>query len=269
MNRFILFGFFLLFSSTLVSAQTPKSLVIALDGARADAMEIANMPNVRSLINGTWSPNYKGAYSPFAQTIKDRDTLSGPNHASIFTGVTGAKHGVSANNNQQLQAVKYPDYFQLLETNNSILNTAKLYTWTPDGLIYSGADYQFDGGDDDNATRAARIVAGTYQDSARWTFGTDVDALFIFFDDIDGAAHSSGWLSQTYYNEMAQVDGQIGRILNAIKNRPNFAFESWQIVLTSDHGGYGNSHGTRASAYYTIPFLVASKSVAQGRWRAE
>ena len=262
-KRFILPLCFLLFSSIFTFAQTPKSLVIALDGARADALEISNTPNIKSLINGTWAADYRGAYTPFAQTIKDRDTLSGPNHTSIFTGVTGAKHGVTGNINSQMQAVKYPDYFQLLEQTNSALNTVKLFTWTPDGLIYSGADYKFDGGDDDNATRAAGIIAGIYQD-ANWALGRNVDALFIFFDDIDGAGHSSGWLSAAYYSEMAQVDGQIGRILNAIKNRPTFASENWQIVLTSDHGGYGLSHGTRASAYYTIPFLVASKTVAQG-----
>lgn len=32
-------------------------------------------------------------------------------------------------------------------------------------------------------------------------------------------------------------------ILNAIESRPTYAQEDWLIVITTDHGGIGTSHG--------------------------
>lgn len=241
----------------------PKSLVIAIDGARADAIELANMPNLDRLIAGTWQPGYRGAYAHQAQTIKDADTNSGPNHVSIFTSVTAAKHGVTGNNNAQMSAVDELDDLSILEMTNSALDTVKLVTWSPDALVPTAADYLKASSDANSASQGARMLSGTYSD-ADWAAGRDVDAMFVFFDEADHAGHGSGWLSATYLSTLATIDTQIGQLLAAVAARPGFANEDWQIVVTSDHGGYGTGHGTRAAQYFTIPFLVASKTAAQG-----
>lgn len=246
----------------LAQTTTPKSLVIAIDGARADAVEIANTPNIRSLINGTWSSGYHGAYAHQAQTIKDAATLSGPNHTSIYTGVTAIKHMVTANDNAQMAAVKQLDYLTILEQKNPSLNTAKLVTWSSDGVVPTAADYLKVSSDATSAAVGSQMLRGAYSD-ANWSLGRDVDAMFVFFDDVDHAGHSSTWLSSSYLAEVEEVDGQIGQLLAAVKARPNFANENWQILITSDHGGR-DGHGAMEAACYTIPFLVASKSVAQG-----
>jgi len=248
--------------SAAAQTATPKSLVIAIDGARADAIEIANAPNIRSLINGTWSPGYRGAYAHQAQTIKDAATLSGPNHTSIYTSVTAAKHKVTANDNAQMAAVKQLDYLTILEQRNAALDTVKLATWSSDGVVPSAADYLKIASDADSASVGSRMLRGTYSDSD-WNLGRDVDAMFVFFDDVDHAGHANTWLSPAYLAEVADVDGQVGQLLAALKARPNFANEDWQIVVTSDHGGR-DGHGAMEAACYTIPFLVAGKSSAQG-----
>jgi len=244
-------------------AAKPKSLVIALDGARADALEIASTPNLQRLINGTWQSGYRGAYAYQAQTIKDADTMSGPNHTSIYTGVTSAKHLVTANDATQMAAVNEIDYLSALELANSGLNTVKLATWSLDAQVPSAADYLKIETDAGSTDRAVKMLAGTYSD-ADWVLGRDVDALFVFLDDIDHAGHSYGWLSSNYYSSVQTADAQIGRILDAIRARPDFANEDWQIVVTADHGGYGTGHGPRSAVYFTIPFLVASRTAAQG-----
>ena len=53
--------------------------------------------------------------------------------------------------------------------------------------------------------------------------------------------------------------------MTAIAERPTFDSESWQIVVTSDHGGYHGDHGGGEATQHTIPFLVVSRDVAQGR----
>jgi hypothetical protein len=244
-------------------AGKPKSLVIALDGARADALEIAATPNLQRLINGTWQSGYRGAYAYQAQTIKDADTMSGPNHTSIYTGVTSAKHLVTANDATQMAAVNELDYFSALELANSNLNTAKLATWSLDAQVPCAADYVKIETDAGSTDRAVKMLAGTYSD-ADWALGRDVDAMFVFLDDIDHAGHTYGWLSSNYYSGMQTADVQIGRILDAIRARPDFANEDWQIIVTADHGGYGTSHGPRSAVYFTSPFLVASRTAGQG-----
>lgn len=246
-----------------VQAATPKSLVIALDGVRADALEIAGTPNLQRLVAGTWQPGYQGAYAYQAQTIKDADTMSGPNHTSIYTGVTAVKHGVTANDVTQMSTVNELDYLSALELNNAALNTVKLATWGADGVVPTAVDYLKIESDAASTVRAEKMLAGTYSDTG-WALGRDVDALFVFFDDPDHSGHSYGWLSANYYNSLRVADAYIGRILDAVRARPNFANEDWQIIVTSDHGGYGSSHGARQAMCFTIPFLVASQVANQG-----
>jgi arylsulfatase A-like enzyme len=62
-----------------------------------------------------------------------------------------------------------------------------------------------------------------------------------------------------------KVDEQIGSILSALKSRPDFAREDWQIVLTSDHGGAPDGrHDGGTPEKRTVPFLVTSRIATQG-----
>src|SRR5262249_13379465 len=82
-------------------------------------------PHPRSLIAGTWGDGpgiaYRGAYADYATTILDAPTVSGPNHTSIYTGVTAVDHGVTGNNDAQMAAVTFPDYLKLLKNANPAL----------------------------------------------------------------------------------------------------------------------------------------------------
>ena len=243
-----------------------KSLVLVWDGARPDAIAQANTPHLDSLIQGTWHGDYQGGYSPLAQNLYDATTVSGPNHATIMTGANGSQHGVTGNGDVGMGDFdSFPHYLQRLETHNSSLNTASLFTWSIDSLITSGADYVHNGEDADNVERAAAILAGTFNDDG-WSMGTNADALFLFLDDSDHAGHAHGFeLSiSAYIMELEELDGQLGIILSALRARSGFEEEAWQIVLTSDHGGYHTGHGGESASEHTIPFLVVSRDVEQG-----
>lgn len=244
-----------------------KSLVIIWDGVRPDALAKAATPHMDSLINGTWHVDYQGAYSPLAQNLYDATTVSGPNHSTIMTGASGSQHGVTGNGDVGGgDFVTYPHYLQILENANAELNTACLFTWGTDALIPSGADFIYDGGDADNIDRAVGLLDGSFE-SEEWTAGTNLDALFLFLDDSDHAGHAHGFEMgiQEYNDQMEELDTQIGSILTTLKSRPTFDEESWQIVFTSDHGGYHTNHYGNSASEHTIPFLVASRDAQQGR----
>ncbi|MGB0591866.1 MAG: alkaline phosphatase family protein [Myxococcota bacterium] len=254
------------------ATRTPKSLVLALDGLRPDALAYAATPRIDALIAGTWLPGYQGAYSPVAQNLTDANTISGPNHVAIMTGATGAQHGVQRNWDVfRGYHTDYPHYLKRIERATPERHTAYLFTWKNDAKIPSDADYIFDGEDADNVARAAAILSGDHADEAglnrtRWERGADVDALFLFLDNPDFAGHAEGFepAIPAYHQAITRVDAQVGVLLDAIAARPTLERERWQIVLTSDHGGYHTHHGGNIAVTHTIPFLVVSPDVRQG-----
>ncbi|MEM7249073.1 MAG: alkaline phosphatase family protein [Acidobacteriota bacterium] len=251
-----------------------KSLVVAIDGLRADGLIALDTPNIDRLIDGTLAPGYRGAFAYEAQTIQDAPTSSAYNHCSIMTGVTGTQHGVDGNNAAALAAVDYdafPHYLTTLEQADPTLGTVYLVTWGPDTSIVSGADYVKDGDDEANTERAVAILEGAFEDPAgddgtAWTMGAEVDAIFLFLDDVDGSGHGFGFDVRIpgYADAVARADAQVGRVLDAIVGRPSFADEVWQVVIVSDHGGLGLNHGGLTPNEETIPSVVCSPEVMAG-----
>jgi arylsulfatase A-like enzyme len=78
-----------------------------------------------------------------------------------------------------------------------------------------------------------------------------------------GPEVAGAWLPflDLYIKLQREVDGHIGRVLDALESRPRVAANT-VIVFTSDHGEYGASHGLRgkgASAYeeaIRVPLIV-------------
>lgn len=251
---------------------TSKSLMIAVDGLRPDALAVAETPVFDSLVDGTWQEGYEGAYTDQAQALTDAATVSGPNHWAIMTGATGAQHGVTGNGDVALgDAKNFPHYLSLIERDNNERNTAYLFTWGTDIEVPCEADYIFDGGDDDNVGRVVDMLAQTHDDAAgvldtQWAVGTNPDAIFLFLDDVDGAGHASGYgpRSEQYLLAVEEIDAQLGQLVDALAARSSFSEESWQIVITSDHGGIGTGHGGMTPEELTIPFLVVGLDVTGG-----
>lgn len=249
-----------------------KSLVLALDGVRPDALAHARTPWFDALIAGTWQGGYRGAATGVAQNLYDAATVSGPNHAAIMTGTTSSQHGVTGNGDVGGGDFDtYRHYLRLIEDDDPARNTASLFTWGTDALITSGADYVKPADDAGNVARLVAMLGGTHSDvdglyGTRWVAGTDPDALFLFLDDGDHAGHAHGFELGVpeYVAELEEIDGQLGAMLTALAGRPSFADEAWQVVITSDHGGQGTGHGGSGALEHTIPFIVASPYVLQG-----
>lgn len=247
-----------------------KSLVVALDGVRPDAMATANTPTLDALADGSWAPGYGGAHTGKARTLTDADTVSGPNHWSIMTGAIGAQHGVSSNGEVPLgDAEAFPHYLSLLESAAPSLGTAYLFTWGLDLAIPCTADYVKHGTDPTNTERVVALLNGSFEDDAgsansAWTRGAPVDAIFLFLDDTDGTGHRFGFSPEVpeYLAAIEAADAQLGSILDAVKARPSFDQEAWQVVVTTDHGGEGTDHGGNCEACEAIFFLVSSPEVA-------
>ena len=89
--------------------------------------------------------------------------------------------------------------------------------------------------------------------------------MFCHLDDVDIAGHNSGLYSAAYVGQVADVDSQIGSMLQAIRSRASFAEENWQVVVVSDHGHRpAGGHGGQTQLERTIPIVVSSRTTVAG-----
>ena len=276
---FITVLLFLALTAATAGAGEKKALLFMLDGTRADALLSASTPNIDSVRFGTWAEGYKGAYSFRAYPNLDAPPSSATNHVAILTGVTATKSGCYQNGQTSAARYdKYPTVSKMLRTANPDFKSAWLYMWGEDGEIQTEATYigppQKDA---PNVEDAIALLNGTFPTregmlGSKWIEGNDIDLLMVYNDEIDANGHRHGFsvTCPEYMNYIEDVDQMIGRILETIKNRPNFVNEDWLLVFNADHGGIGRTHGVVGSQNcYTIPLIVSAKDISEGLMKGD
>ena len=239
----------------------PMALMVMFDGLRADGIESGSMPNVMSLRNGTWQAGYNGAWSVTAQIAPGSDSVSAPNHISIATGYSPARHGATANGQTaNVDYTAYPTWLKRVIDAKSGATAAFAYSWSEDAGLGPATGVTFFGGTDaQNATDLAVLLASAEAP----------DATMFFINEPDAGGHAGNYYPYTtgYRNSLAASDGYLGQCLSAIASRPTFADEDWLILVTSDHGGYLKTHGASGSGTHgiTVPIVIAGTSVTAGR----
>jgi hypothetical protein len=225
-----------------------KALVIGIDGARADCVQLANATNLHRLRD-------EGAWSFRAQC--GAHAKSGPSWSSMFCGVWDDKTAVIDNNLAPANYATYPDFFTRLERANSNWVTVSLGRWEVANQITLGADIRYTGvSDTANVTNAITRLTNS-----------NPDVMFIHFLHVDDTGHASGFHPSVsnYVRAIETVDAQIGQVLRALTNRPSYAAEDWLILVVADHGGLlDKTHGADTPEERTIFYLAHGPSAARG-----
>jgi len=87
---------------------------------------------------------------------------------------------------------------------------------------------------------------------------------FIHLVDPDTEGHASGWGSMPYFRSVMKMDGLLGQIFDLIDNSPAFSNKTG-VIVTSDHGGIGTSHGDATDPNnYTVPFYAWGPGIPAG-----
>ncbi|KAF4666996.1 hypothetical protein FOZ61_008964 [Perkinsus olseni] len=79
---------------------------------------------------------------------------------------------------------------------------------------------------------------------------------FVQLSGVEHAGRSTFHGSDQYYEALARIDGMLGEIQDAVLRRSD-GFETL-IVLTSNHGGYGNSHEEWMRPTAQVPIVFAN-----------
>jgi hypothetical protein len=218
-----------------------RVVIVSIDGLRPDAISLAPMPNLITLMQS-------GAFSLGAQTVFPSVTLV--SHSSMLAGVCPSKHGV--NWNDYLPALGYAQGTDLFD----VAHAAGLKTY-----MYAGKEKlrqitepssldNFVYVNDRDLVLMERLVA---------EFPQDFGVLFIHLALTDGMGHVYGWLSPEQISVIQRADEALGFLLAALDAR-SLRGETL-VIVTADHGGHDTTHGSSMPEDMTIPWIATGPGI--------
>ncbi len=249
-------------------AKHRRVLLIGIDGCRSDALRIADTPRLKALAAAgtvTWDAVAGGEQNGPTQ----QPTVSGPGWSSILCGVSMDKHRVFDNKFIGNQLAIYPHFFRRLKEARPSLVTGQATTWAPLERIILGqtaadfVDWHFlaeNGSTKENDSLAVK-------EATEWLGKASPDVLFVHFDGVDAAGHATGFSPENpvYLSAIHDIDGYTGRLLDAVRARPEYDREEWLTLVVTDHGGNGTSHGGQTSGERRIFLIAHGGEWSQGR----
>lgn len=279
-TRTFLLALALVFAATATGAdaappeRAKKVLIIGIDGVRVDALEQARTPVMDGLArDGVLADNVRIQ----GDRYHGSNTVSGPGWSSILTGVWADKHGVDDNTFKSPRLDRFPHVFARIKAADPGAETISLVSWTPiDTHIVVAADISrvIAGPRAESAQPAAIALAEAGLDSAMREAAAallesrDPAAMFVYFHQADAAGHTIGFDPRVrqYIRAIENIDGEIGGLVEAIRNRQTYDGEDWLILITTDHGGVGRRHGGRhGDPRVERSFVIANSSEMNGR----
>ena len=218
-----------------------RVVIVSVDGLRPDAILLAPMPNLIGLMQS-------GAFSLGAQTVFPSVTLVG--HASMLTGLCPSKHGVDWND--YLPERGYAQGTDLFDIAHAAGLQTEMYVGKEklsqitepsslDNFVYVN---------DRDSVLIDRLIA---------EFPQDFGVLFIHLAATDGMGHAYGWMSPEQLSVIRGADEALGRLLAELDAR-SLRGETLMIV-TADHGGNGQGHGSDSRENMTIPWIASGPGI--------
>lgn len=253
-----------------VRRDLPDVLLITLDTTRADRIgaygyELARTENIDRLAAS--GLRYDRAYSPLPLTI--------PSHAALFTGMYPARLGIRSNGDGILGEEFVTLTERLKEAGYHTAASVAAFVTTRTWGFAQGFDAYFD---DVKLARdfwhAERPGEEVVDDLLAWKASLPEDddrpifAWAHLYDAHFPYAPPQPWLDEAggrpYDGELAYVDDQVGRLLEAFSSRPTL------VIVLSDHGEGLGQHGELTHGLYTydstqrVPLIIAGPGVEPG-----
>lgn len=233
-------------------------ILIGLDGwAAHDVDKAYNIPNIRSLMEGGACSMHKRSVIPSSSAV---------NWASMFMGVGPEMHGFTT------WGSKTPEVASVATNKNGIFPTifSVIREQRPDAE--TGCTFEWDGIKYVIDTLSINYVKLFEEGSKNVEKNCDQIVQYIIekkpvffapcFDGIDGTGHEKGWYTKDYYDYLVRIDRCIGRIMQALKDAG--IFDDTVIIVTGDHGGHDQGHGTLDIRDMESPLVFYGKNVHAG-----
>jgi predicted AlkP superfamily pyrophosphatase or phosphodiesterase len=230
-------------SSRLRADAPPRHVIIvSCDGLRHDAVNRGMMPRLEALAAN-------GARAAVARTILPSMTL--PAHASMLTGLVPGRHGL------MLQNSYLPELGQIRAAN--VFTHVAAAGWRAVAIVGKEKLWHLARGCDPFLHVAGSPALFTDTVLRRIANEPPPALLFLHFSEPDSTGHRHGWLSEQQRTAIADVDRQLGRLLDAVTTQPWGERVAW--IITADHGGQGRIHGTPLEVDLRIPWIAAGAGI--------
>lgn len=224
-----------------------RAVVISIDGLRPDLLLRAATPEIHKLIA-------QGSFTFWARTTAMAITL--PSHTSMLTGVTPDKHGIYWNSDLPLKVPIYPAWPTLFEvakragyTTGMVAGKSKFATLAKPGTL----DWQFI---PDQPLTTDDVVV---HDAVQIIHDHQPQVLFVHFPNVDTAGHAAGWGSAAQMAAIEHADACVGQVMAALDQQKLLG--ATFLILTSDHGGAGLSHGPDDERSRNIPWIAVGPGI--------
>ncbi len=230
---------------------TRRVVIISIDGLRPDVAMRADMPALRGLMA-------RGSFTMFASTTDTAVTI--PSHMSMLTGVSPTRHQILSNRDPspgQTLTPAWPTLFQLAR--RARLTTALSAGKSKFSVFVSGGvpDWSFIPSRGETASDSAVAVA-----VIRIEREHRPRLIFVHLAGPDLVGHAKGWGSPEQLTAVGRTDKALARVLLSLREAgPK---DSTLIIVTSDHGGAGLSHGGLDARSHFIPWVVVGPGVSPG-----
>jgi predicted AlkP superfamily pyrophosphatase or phosphodiesterase len=232
-------------------------LLVGVDGVRFDRLLTADTPNLDAI-------SARGGLRT-ARIPPQNPTMSGPQWATILTGVWSDRHGVRRNWRRSRSLAAYPDLLTRAGAADPAANVHAAVSWPPLGLragcgpILQTPAFVPNRHPTTLASwvRSDEAVVEASVDRLR---DPDLTAAFVYLGQVDIVGHL-GDVGTGYRAAIETVDAHIGRLVAAIESTGER--DAWTILVTTDHGHRDRGgHGTRTDPETTVWF--ACDTIAPG-----
>lgn len=239
------------------STQNIKHVVlIGMDGVSAEGFQYSKTPVLDELIrNGCIS----------VKTRAVMPTVSAPNWASILSGAGPEQHGVTSNEwslgNQPFEPTAkdnqgyFTSVFTLLNKQKPAAVTGMFYDWDWIGT-YINPTYP-------TANKFVQGYTNVTAAACEFLKSKKPAFSFVYYGHPDEVGHQIGHGTADYYQSIADMDAEIGKIITVLKETGMYSTTC--IMVVSDHGGIGKGHGGESRIEMEVPWIISGPGIAKNR----
>ena len=206
---------------------------IGLDGWGGAYVEKANMPTAKRMMAD-------GSSSIYAQCVMP--SKSWPNWTALFYG-TPLEEQTSGSG-------PFPSIFTLVKQRNEEEKPVLFYEW---------GDLERIAPDEILETRRIRSDSESARKIAAYIKETKPFLTTVVFNEPD---HNGFWGFPSYYAKLAEMDGYIAIIEQAVKDAG--IYDDTVFILSADHGGTVTGHGRNIPKHRRIPLVIYGSNIKNG-----
>ncbi|WP_307844361.1 alkaline phosphatase family protein [Actinospica acidithermotolerans] len=243
-------------------ARIRRVLVAGIDGVRLDLLDALDTPHLDGVRDaGFLAPVLVDEQTP---------TMSGPCWATIATGVHVGKHGVWSNDFTGNRLGAFPDFTTRLARFYG-RRTFVAAGWDPlvlardGGPLFSAPSRLLYVNPEAHTAEAWEQVDEEITVDAEAVLRRDpMDAAFVYLGAADETAHLHG-CGRRYRDAIENADARLGRLLAAVRGRPEYEREDWTVIVVTDHGHVEDGgHGGRSTLERTAWIAACGPDLAPG-----